>query len=130
MTCFPSHVDLKTQKQYQQLDKRFFGIIISSFNESSTEIIAYQSNQNSECVNVGIVIDDQIHTGGYRSINVADITADEVVLSSKASYLNVLFEEERKRYTRYLGMAGNNTTHQMHIHLFSLMLMHLVPDVK
>jgi BRCA1/BRCA2-containing complex subunit 3 len=39
ITCRPSHVDLRTQQQYQQyLERLFFGIIISTFNTDNSKV--------------------------------------------------------------------------------------------
>lgn len=49
ITCRPSHVDLRTQKQYQQyLERSFFGIIVSTFNidhskRGRVELLAFQT---------------------------------------------------------------------------------------
>jgi BRCA1/BRCA2-containing complex subunit 3 len=39
ITCRPSHVDLRTQQQYQQyLEPLFFGIIVSTFNTDTSKV--------------------------------------------------------------------------------------------
>eukprot|EP01117_Protostelium_nocturnum_P004978 TRINITY_DN1803_c0_g1_i2.p1 TRINITY_DN1803_c0_g1~~TRINITY_DN1803_c0_g1_i2.p1 ORF type:complete len:246 (+),score=46.26 TRINITY_DN1803_c0_g1_i2:187-924(+) len=51
ITVHPSHVDVRTQASYQQLDKGFVGLIISCFNSKADkseniQIIAFQSVQS------------------------------------------------------------------------------------
>ena len=43
ITVLPSHVDVKTQGSYQQLDRSFLGLILSVGNKGTLEICAYQS---------------------------------------------------------------------------------------
>ena len=50
ITISPSHVDVRTQHQYQILDPNFFGLIVSAFNEeidrsSSIKITCFQADK-------------------------------------------------------------------------------------
>ncbi len=38
ITVLPSHVDVRTQATYQQLDEGFIGLIFSTFNEDATSL--------------------------------------------------------------------------------------------
>jgi BRCA1/BRCA2-containing complex subunit 3 len=51
ITAMPSHVDVKTQGQYQQLDVGFIGLIFSVFDKGRLEICAFQSRGSGS--NVG-----------------------------------------------------------------------------
>jgi BRCA1/BRCA2-containing complex subunit 3 len=45
ITVMPSHVDVKTQGNYQQLDSAFVGLIFSVFDSGRFDICAFQSKQ-------------------------------------------------------------------------------------
>jgi proteasome lid subunit RPN8/RPN11 len=48
ITVFPSHVDVRTQGQYQQLDGHFLGLIFSVFDRSVNSVCAFQSVLHAE----------------------------------------------------------------------------------
>eukprot|EP00904_Undaria_pinnatifida_P001718 jgi/Undpi1/11547/HiC_scaffold_30.g13844.m1 len=58
ITVLPSHVDVRTQGQYQSMDKRFIGLIFSVFNEDklskvgTIEVTAFQARDTSEVLDV------------------------------------------------------------------------------
>lgn len=47
ITVMPSHVDVKTQGNYQQLDSAFVGLIFSVFDSGRFDICAFQANKQS-----------------------------------------------------------------------------------
>ncbi|CAM9891727.1 unnamed protein product, partial [Scytosiphon promiscuus] len=58
ITVLPSHVDVRTQGQYQSMDKRFIGLIFSVFSEDkqskvgTIEVTAFQARDASEMMDV------------------------------------------------------------------------------
>uniref|UniRef100_A0A7S3LKV0 MPN domain-containing protein n=1 Tax=Aplanochytrium stocchinoi TaxID=215587 RepID=A0A7S3LKV0_9STRA len=138
ITIKPSHVDLKTQGRFQQLDSRFFGIIISCFNETSIEKIAFQSSRTSDLIDIPIIIDDKQHLRKFHNNNVNDTRDEDGNQHSRMDILNVLFEEERDRYKKYLQNSGSNHSHcnRMYIHftyqqaLAKLMEYSLDPNIR
>lgn len=48
ITVFPSHVDVRTQGQYQQLDQHFIGLIFSVFDKNINSVCAFQSLETAE----------------------------------------------------------------------------------
>lgn len=48
ITVFPSHVDVRTQGQYQQLDAHFIGLIFSVFDRNVNSVCAFQSVETAE----------------------------------------------------------------------------------
>jgi proteasome lid subunit RPN8/RPN11 len=44
ITVFPSHVDVRTQGQYQQLDSYFVGLIFSVFDKGGSGVCAFQAS--------------------------------------------------------------------------------------
>lgn len=48
ITVFPSHVDVRTQSQYQQLDSHFIGLIFSVFDRNVNSVCAFQSVETAE----------------------------------------------------------------------------------
>ncbi|CAN0179143.1 unnamed protein product [Pylaiella littoralis] len=58
ITVLPSHVDVRTQGQYQSMDKRFIGLIFSVFSDDSSskvgtiEVTAFQARDTSEVTHV------------------------------------------------------------------------------
>ncbi|CAN0008945.1 unnamed protein product, partial [Laminaria digitata] len=58
ITVLPSHVDVRTQGQYQSMDKRFIGLIFSVFNEDklskvgTIEVTAFQARDTSEVLDI------------------------------------------------------------------------------
>eukprot|EP00752_Nemacystus_decipiens_P010540 g9386.t1 len=60
ITVLPSHVDVRTQGQYQSMDKRFIGLIFSVFSEDkhskvgTIEVTAFQARDTSEAMDVDV----------------------------------------------------------------------------
>ncbi|CAN0502236.1 unnamed protein product, partial [Ectocarpus sp. 12 AP-2014] len=58
ITVLPSHVDVRTQGQYQSMDRRFIGLIFSVFSEDkhskvgTIEVTAFQARDTSEPMDV------------------------------------------------------------------------------
>ncbi|CAE8670327.1 unnamed protein product, partial [Polarella glacialis] len=54
ITCLPSHVDLRTQLQYQGMDKDFVGLIFGVFNDGPKlgtvrhELIAFRAHEDDQ----------------------------------------------------------------------------------
>lgn len=52
ITCLPSHVDLRTQLRYQQMDQHFVGLIFGVFNYSLSavqpDLIAFRAREVGE----------------------------------------------------------------------------------
>ncbi len=42
MIAIPSHVDVRTQRDYQAMDPGFVGLIVSLFNQSNAAVCAQQ----------------------------------------------------------------------------------------
>lgn len=61
ITVWPSHVDLKTQRNFQTLDSRFFGLIYSCFHENTSksqrlQTTSFQTSLNESGQNVHLKI--------------------------------------------------------------------------
>eukprot|EP00903_Cladosiphon_okamuranus_P020033 g18401.t1 len=60
ITVLPSHVDVRTQGQYQSMDRRFIGLIFSVFSEDkhskvgTIEVTAFQARDTSEAMDVDV----------------------------------------------------------------------------
>jgi len=118
MTSFPSHVDLSTQKRFQQLDKRFFGIISSCFNKSSSgiEVIAFQTGEENDLVDVPLQIDDCQHSRRIRFLKDGDNRCQNK-FDSRMHVLKVAFQEEKDRYRKYLKASQSSDSYTTYVHL-------------
>lgn len=89
ITCFPSHVDVKTQGSYQQLESAFVGLIFSVFDKGNLEICAFQALQIDsvfERIEVPLVLE---HTGRQTHLQTLSTkTSLDSLLALQASLLN------------------------------------------
>eukprot|EP01091_Cochliopodium_minus_P018509 TRINITY_DN7530_c0_g1_i1.p1 TRINITY_DN7530_c0_g1~~TRINITY_DN7530_c0_g1_i1.p1 ORF type:complete len:613 (+),score=131.94 TRINITY_DN7530_c0_g1_i1:31-1869(+) len=76
ITIHPSHIDLGTQKNYQQLHEGFVGLIFSCFDESnqtkkgSIQVIAFQTvNSRNEITNIKPTIRENVQKSNEKSEN-------------------------------------------------------------
>ena len=103
ITISPSHVDVRTQHQYQILDPNFFGLIVSAFNEeidhsSSIKITCFQADKelrSSHEVFIKKEIPFAIQNTG-ASIGPA-------CLNAYLQLPRILFQEEEEEYRNFQG---------------------------
>ena len=101
ITVLPSAVDLRTEAQWQQLDARFFGLIISVFNEdaghtSRIRATCFQSARGSGGGPPWEHLEIPLEIGG---------AGGGLPTSSPAKLLRLMFAEERSRYMERLAAA-------------------------
>lgn len=118
MTPFPSHVDLSTQKRFQQLDKKFFGIISSCFNKSSSgiEVIAFQTGEENDLIDVPLHVDDRQRTRRIRFLEEGDNRCQNK-FDSRMNVLNVAFQEEKARYRKFIKASESSDSYTTYVHL-------------
>ena len=105
ITVLPSHVDVRTQGYYQQLDRGFLGLIFSVFDKGNLEICAFQSRgkgggvENCEwCrVEIPVVISCASSSRMDEINNISNISPPELprLLESLVSLQLVLLNEDR-----------------------------------
>jgi len=108
ITVLPSHVDVKTQGSYQQLDRGFLGLIFSVFDKGRIEVCAFQSRgvgQNVDCcewhrVEIPVVIDN---TSNYIPHN---INSPKRALESLVALQLVLLNEDKQTFKKELSGAS------------------------
>lgn len=106
ITPWPSHVDLNSQGNYQQLDKGFIGLIFSSFceeseNKGKLELHAFQSRK--KITQNGVVWEEIV-------IPVIVISSDgypAVALPRIIHLLEILSEEEKNEFVKSSENSSN-----------------------
>ena len=106
ITVPPSHVDLRTQTNYQNLDQRFVGLIFSAFNfdkkswTDTKEAIAFQTSSEGECRYVRLKV-GRDEAGGRM---------EETAIQAVASIPGVLKLEEEEEFSRMTGARPDPLT--------------------
>lgn len=135
ITVLPSHVDVRTQATYQQLDEGFVGLIFSTFDEDATslaqrvQVTAFQSVPAASKNNYSAVADDYDaamaaamaasqcdHGGGDGSWSRKEVPL-EVIQTEQVSersdnlfgLMRVLFREEQAAFRRAITASSDNT---------------------
>ena len=105
ITVHPSHVDLRTQLNYQALDKSFIGLIFSVFNadpvqsQDTREVVAFQTRETdsgSTCRYIALQAVANMMGQGTEAVPGS-------VLSALASIPTILMEEELEEYSKAGG---------------------------
>ena len=105
ITVHPSHVDLRTQLNYQALDKSFIGLIFSVFNadpvqsQDTREVVAFQTletDSGSTCRYIALQAVADMRGQGTEAVPGS-------VLSALASIPTILMEEELEECTKAGG---------------------------
>ena len=106
ITVPPSHVDLRTQANYQNMDQHFVGLIFSVFNfdrKTSTdtkEAIAFQTTSGGDCRYVTLAVGrDQ---AGERM--------EEMAIQAVTSIPGILKVEEEEEYDKMTGTRPDPLT--------------------
>ena len=123
ITVLPSHVDVKTQGQYQVLGK-FLGLIFSVFDKGQLEMCAFQSRQNRsgewERVEVPVIVD---HAAMNSS---SSLHAEKRLLESLIAMQVVLMNEDRETLDNSFSKEKNkwsylNITRPLAVHQTGLL---------
>eukprot|EP01041_Mallomonas_annulata_P010560 gene10560-22037_t len=137
ITVLPSHVDVKTQGSYQQLDRGFLGLIFSVFDKGRLEVCAFQSRGivhglevacEWERVEIPVVI---LHTPKYP------IGSSTRSIESLIALQLVLLNEDRQTFKKeltgssYLEIARTTGVYQNAVfRLVDLQLLPLLMSMK
>jgi BRCA1/BRCA2-containing complex subunit 3 len=122
ITVLPSHVDVKTQGQYQALGE-FLGLIFSVFDKGQLEMCAFQSRQNRngdwERVEIPVVVS---HSSG--SVN-ESLQCERRLLESLIAMQMVLMNEDKETFqtsqsTHAHGHSHLSISRTMSVHQASL----------
>ncbi len=110
ITVLPSAVDLRTQGNFQQLDARFFGLIISVFSEDADSTqriraVTFQSSRREA---------EQAASWEHHEVPLSIVPSSAVRRdggngsgSSPSTLLRLIFAEERARYLTRLASANS-----------------------
>ena len=105
ITVLPSHVDVKTQGQYQVLGK-FLGLIFSVFDKGQLEMCAFQSKQNRngewERVEIPVIVGTKSFSSGVA------LQTEKRLLESLIAMQMVLMNEDKE--TLEANFSRNNQT--------------------
>jgi BRCA1/BRCA2-containing complex subunit 3 len=129
ITAMPSHVDVRTQGHYQQLDVGFIGLIFSVFDRGRLEICAFQS-RGSGGSNVG---DCQWATVEIPIVilqeSLPPTMSGEVHLSSEnnVALLAVLLNEDKQIFHAISGSSNPSESDLTRVfNVYQSSLLHLV----
>ena len=108
ITVLPSHVDVKTQGQYQALGE-FLGLIFSVFDKGQLEMCAFQSRQNRngdwERVEIPVVVS---HSSGSAN---ASLQCERRLLESLIAMQMVLMNEEKETFQTSQSTHAHGHSH-------------------
>ncbi|KAJ5066254.1 lys-63-specific deubiquitinase brcc36-related [Anaeramoeba ignava] len=122
ITVFPSHVDLRTQNDYQMMDPDFIGIIFSVFNNDPStnigriQVTCFQSRQNFSDPN-----DIYSQSGDHEHIQIP-----LGIVSSDFSYFNrnsadsilqlpkTILNEHKNAFSLFIERSKLNNSNQLH----------------
>jgi BRCA1/BRCA2-containing complex subunit 3 len=122
ITVMPSHVDVKTQGNYQQLDSKFIGLIFSVFDKGKYDVCAFQSQgvgaKVDDCqwsrVEIPIVV---IHDS---SPNVSQPSSSRMLEGILALQLMLLSEESHTFHTESQNSSALESTRYISLYMNSL----------
>ena len=106
ITVPPSHVDLRTQANYQNMDRDFVGLIFSVFNFDkknyidTKEAIAFQTSSDGECRYVTLAV-GRDKAGG---------SMEETAIQAVTSIPGILKQEEEDDFTKMTGCNPDSHT--------------------
>ena len=103
ITISPSHVDVRTQHQYQTMDPSFFGLIVSAFHEemdhsSSIKITCFQAEREVHS-NQEMFVKKEIPF----AIQSSGVSIGLPCLSAYLQLPRILFQEEEEGYKQVQG---------------------------
>ncbi|KAI6654876.1 Lys-63-specific deubiquitinase BRCC36 [Oopsacas minuta] len=103
ITISPSHVDVRTQHQYQSLDPNFFGLIVSAFHEemdrtSSIKITCFQADKEVHPTHE-VFIKKEIPF----AIQNTGVSIGSACLNAYLQLPRILFQEEEEGYRQFQG---------------------------
>lgn len=113
ITAMPSHVDVKTQGHYQQLDVGFIGLIFSVFDKGRLEICAFQSRGSGgsnvgDCqwatVEIPIIISYEPPRTTFSGCHTPSMYSENSV-----ALLAVLLNEDKQIFHSIASAASNST---------------------
>jgi BRCA1/BRCA2-containing complex subunit 3 len=125
ITVVPSHVDVRTQAQWQQMDQGFIGLIFGVFNEDSfktgrVRATAFQAMDVAAPSLTGSTGSSSTHTPNWQrkdvplnlvtsaSCGVQTPVTDTMQRLSELQ--QILFDEEREAYTQQLQSTGPSSS--------------------
>mmetsp|Transcript_13655 Transcript_13655/g.20457 ORF Transcript_13655/g.20457 Transcript_13655/m.20457 type:complete len:457 (+) Transcript_13655:29-1399(+) len=101
ITVFPSHVDVKTQANYQQLDTGFVGLIFSVFDRGHLDICAFQSKYGRSPDGAYELVAEEVPIAVSPAAEVGSILSTPSKFSSTGGLLmlqHVLLNEEKDAF--------------------------------
>ncbi|XP_005091457.1 lys-63-specific deubiquitinase BRCC36 isoform X2 [Aplysia californica] len=127
ITVWPSHVDLRTQASYQQMDDGFVGLIFSVFNEDKVskfnkiQVTCFQSRQ----------INSEFHRAEVPLNVVPTCQIGPACLSSLVELPKILLQEEDEAYARVSDPADQDLLTRVHnASVFTKSLCHVMEVVS
>ena len=106
ITVPPSHVDLRTQANYQNMDRDFVGLIFSVFNFDkknyidTKEAIAFQTSSDGECRYVTLAVGRDKARGSM----------EETAIQAVTSIPGILKQEEEEEFGKMTGSRPDSLT--------------------
>ena len=113
ITVLPSHVDVRTQGYYQQMERGFLGIIFSVFDKGKFEICAFQSrgtgtgidNCTWDRLEIPIEISMSVPRGDIQCLNPFEESGQRAIESLIALQL-ILLNEDRQAFAREIASSS------------------------
>lgn len=108
ITISPSHVDVRTQFQYQSLDPNFFGLIISAFHEEmdrsgSIKITCFQAEREANPTGE-VFVKREIPF----AIQNSGVSIGPACLNAYLQLPRILFQEEEESYREFQGADASD----------------------
>lgn len=110
ITVQPSHVDVRTQANYQAMDPDFIGLIFSVFQQEANEKFA-----NASVICFQAVIDDGILSSKEITVNItSQTTTTEHCLKTLGEIPQTLYNEEKEMKERCCQQSYGDTISMVH----------------